>query len=149
MALPTLSGSCVNPNVVKKAIMKATVKAPAKLPMKTRPQFRKHAAERDARPLVDQRQRREHEDASQQVEAEQIEHAEADREQQCAQDRLAGVDVDGDGEPGGQRQDGAGHIGADHRVAGGHEDLRFACVHHLGDEFGRCEIRHQQSLLLM
>ncbi len=38
---PTLSGSCVKPNVVMNAIMKATVRAPAKLPRKTRPQFRR------------------------------------------------------------------------------------------------------------
>ena len=40
MTVPTLSGACVKPNVVTKAIMKATVSAPAKLPMNTRPQLR-------------------------------------------------------------------------------------------------------------
>ena len=44
IAAPTLSGSCVKPNVVTNAIMKATVRAPAKLPTKTRPQFLKTPA---------------------------------------------------------------------------------------------------------
>ena len=82
-----------------------------------------HAAERHARTLVDQRQRTQHEHAGQQVEAEQIEHAEADRKQDRADDRHAGLDVDGDREGCGQRQDRAGHIGADDGVARRHEDL--------------------------
>ena len=41
-----------------------------------------------------------------------------------------------------QRQDGAGHVGADHRVPGRHEDLGFTGVDHLGDEFCGREIGH-------
>ena len=49
-----------------------------------------HAVERHARPLVDQGERTQDENAGQQVEAEQVEHAEADREQDRADERLAG-----------------------------------------------------------
>ena len=40
------------------------------------------------------------------------------------------------GEHGREREDRAGHERADQRVARRHEDLRFAGVDHLGDEFG-------------
>ena len=99
-----------------------------------------NAGERHARPLVDQRERREHEHAGQQIEAQQIQHGKSDGKQQRSDDRLAGVHVDRDGEPGRQREDRAGHIGADHRVPGRHEDFGFSGIHHLGDEFRRHEI---------
>ena len=101
-----------------------------------------HAANRDAGTLIEPRQRRQHEYAGEQIEAEQIQHGEADREQQCADQRLAGIDVDRDREPRGERQNGAGHIGANHRVARRHEDLGLASVDHLGDEFRRREVGH-------
>ena len=91
MALPTAFGSVEKPKVKTMAINTATVKAPAKLPMNTRPQLRSTPLERDAGALVDQRERREHEHAGEQVEAEQVEHAEADREQDRADERLAGA----------------------------------------------------------
>ena len=75
----------------------------------------------------------------------QVQHAESDREQNRADDRLTGVHVDRDREPRGQGQNGAGHVGADDRVSGRHEDFRFAGVDHLGDEFRRDEIRHETS----
>ena len=96
-----------------------------------------HPLERDAGTLVDQRERGEHENAREQVEPEQVEQAEAHRKQERADERLPGVDGDGDREPGGQRQDGAGHVGPDQRIARRHEDLRFSGVDHLGDELRR------------
>jgi hypothetical protein len=96
-----------------------------------------HALERDARALVDQRQWAQHEHAGQQVEAEQVQHDKAHREQHGAQQRLAGLHIDGDGEPGRQGQDGAGHVSPDNRVAGGHEDFGFTRIHHLGHKFRR------------
>ena len=43
--------------------------------------------------------------------------------QQRADQRLAGIDVDRHCEPGRQRQNRAGHIGADDRIARRHEDF--------------------------
>ena len=57
--------------------------------------------------------------------------------QQRSDDRLAGVHIDRDGEPGRECEDGAGHIGPDHGIPGGHEDFGFSGIHHLGDEFRR------------
>ncbi len=82
-----------------------------------------HPGKRDAWPLIDQRERRENEHPGQKVEAEQIQHGKADGKQQRSHDRLTGIDVDRDGKPGRERQNGAGHIGADHGVACRHEDL--------------------------
>ena len=63
------------------AIITATVKAPREVADEHQAPVAQHAAERHARALVDQRERAQHEHAGQQIEAEQIEHAEADREQ--------------------------------------------------------------------
>lgn len=104
-----------------------------------------NAAKRDAGALVDPGQRCKHEHAGEEIEAQQIEHAEADREQDRAGQRLARIDVDRDREPRRQRQDSARHVGPDDRVARRHEDLRFARIHHLGDEFRRYEIGHRSS----
>ena len=76
-----------------KAISKATVSAPAKLPIKTTPQLRRMPPHGDARTLVEPGQRRQDEDAGEQVEAEQVKHAEADREEDRADQRLAGLTV--------------------------------------------------------
>jgi hypothetical protein len=70
---------------------------------------------------------------------------EADREQQRADQWLAGVDRDGDGKSGGQRQDGAGHVGTNQGIAGRHQQFGFPGVDHLGDEFSGCEIGHDVS----
>jgi hypothetical protein len=56
------------------------------------------SAHRDARALVDQGQRAEREHAGQQIEAEQVKQNEADREEDGADQRLAGLHGDGDGE---------------------------------------------------
>ncbi|MGY3360690.1 hypothetical protein ACVWZK_007353 [Bradyrhizobium sp. GM0.4] len=106
------------------------------------------ATDGDAGAFVDQGERGEHEHAGQEVEAQQIQHDEADREQQRADQRLPRVHVDRDGEPCRERQDGAGHVGADDGIPGGHEDFGLARIHHLGDEFRRREIRHRWFLLL-
>ncbi len=67
---------------------------------------------------------------------------------QRAGERLAGLHVDRDGEGRRKRQNRSGHIGADHCVPRGHEDLRLAGVDHLGHEFGWSQIGHCQSFLL-
>ena len=107
-----------------------------------------HTAQRHAGTLVDQCQRAEHEYAGQEVEAEQIKHAEADREKRGADDRNPGLDVDGHRHRRGERENGAGHIGADHRIACRHEDFGFSGVDHLGHEFRRHEIGHSSSPLM-
>jgi hypothetical protein len=48
---------------------------------------------------------------------------------------LAGVHSDRDREPGRQCENAAGHIGANNRISGRHEDFRFAGVDHVGHEF--------------
>ena len=102
-----------------------------------------YAGPGDAWALVPHCQRAEREDAGEQIETEQVEHAEADREEDGAKQRLAGLYGNGDGESRGERQDGAGHVGADQRIAGGHEDFRFTGVDHLGDEFCWRDIGHE------
>ena len=57
------------------------------------------------------------------------------------------VFTDTDGEGGGEGEDGAGHVGADQGVAGGHQQLGFAGVHHLGDELGGGEVGHVVSFV--
>jgi hypothetical protein len=109
------------------------------------PPVSQHSLERDARALVDQRERAEHEDAREQVEAEQVEQAEAHREEDRAGEGLPGAHVDRDGEPGGQGKDGAGHVGADQRIARRHEDLRLAGVDHLRGELRGGQIGHFAS----
>ena len=106
------------------------------------PPVTQDAADGDARTLVDQRQWAQRKDAGEQVETEQVKQDEADREQHGANQRLAGLHGDSDGEGGGKRQDGAGHVGANQGIAGGHENFRFASVNHFGDEFGGCQIGH-------
>ena len=101
-----------------------------------------HAAERDARALVDEGERHQRHDAGQKVKAHQVEEAEADREEDAAGQRLAGLHVDGDGEGRREREDRSGHIGTDQRIAGRHEDLRLAGVDHLGHEFGGDYVCH-------
>ncbi len=100
----------------------------------------------DAGTLVDQGQRAQGKNAGEQVEAEQVEQDEANREKHGADQRLAGLDRDGDRESRRQRQDGAGHVGADQGVAGGHENFGFTGIDHFGDEFGRRQIGHGGSL---
>ena len=100
------------------AIITATVSAPAKLPTNTRPQLRSMPPHRDAGTLVDQGQRAQREHAGQQIEAQQVEQAEADREEHGADQRVAGLHGDGDREGRGEREDGAGHVGADQRCRG-------------------------------
>ena len=148
MTVPTLSGACVKPNVVTNAIKKAVVSAPAKLPTKTRPQFLRIPLIVTPGRLSSQASGAEDEHARQQIEAQQDQHGKSDRKQQRADERLAGVDVDRDGEPGRQCENRAGHVGADERVSGRHEDFGFASVDHLGDEFRRDEIGHGRALLL-
>jgi hypothetical protein len=138
----TALGASVKPKVQMMAIITATVSAPAKLPAEDQPPVAQDAAHGDARALVDQGQRAQREDAGQQIEAEQVEQDEADREEHGANQRLAGLHGDRDREGGGERQDGAGHVGADQRIAGGHEDFRFTGIDHLGDEFGGCQVGH-------
>jgi hypothetical protein len=105
-----------------------------------------YAANRHARTLVEEGQGAEREDARQEIEAEQVEQAEADGKQHRSRQRLSGLHRDGDGEGRGQRQDRARHIGTDQRVARRHEHLRFARIDHLGDEFRRREIGHAAFL---
>ncbi len=89
-----------------------------------------------------QRQRRQHEGPGEQVETHQVEHHEAHRKQHGTHQRRAGLHGYRDREHRGKSQDRAGHEAADQGVAGGHEDLRFAGVHHLGDELGRDDVGH-------
>ena len=63
-------------------------------------------------------------------------------EQDGADDGITRLLRDHHREHRGERQDRAGHARPDERVARGHEDLRFAGVHHLGDELGRCQVGH-------
>jgi hypothetical protein len=101
-----------------------------------------HAAERHAGPLVDERQGCQHEHAGDEIEAQQVEHDEADGEQDRADDRITRLLGDHDREDGREREDRAGHERANETVARGHEDLRFARVHHLGDEFCWSQVGH-------
>ena len=73
------------------AIITATVKAPAKLPMNTRPQLRSTPPSVTPGRLSISASGAQHEHAGQQIEAEQIQHAEADRKQHRADDRNAGL----------------------------------------------------------
>src|SRR5690606_24685434 len=66
--------------------------------------------------------------------------------QHRAEQRLAGLDSDGDGKGSAEGQRGSGHERADQRVLGRHEDFRFTGVDHLGDEFTRREIGHRKLL---
>ena len=61
------------------AIITATVRAPAKLPSNTSPQFRSTPFDVTPGRLSIKRQWRQHEYAGQQVEAHQVQHAEAYR----------------------------------------------------------------------
>jgi hypothetical protein len=105
----------------------ATVKAPAPVAQ--------HTGHRNTGPFVDERQRRQHKNASQQVKAQQVKHAKAHRKQDRANDRITGLHIDRDCEHCRQREDGTGHEGADDGVTCGHEDFGFARVHHLGHKF--------------
>src|SRR5690606_20530115 len=96
----------------------------------------------DTGTTIQQRKRRQHEHPGQQVEAHQVEHDEADREEGCPQQRRPGLYGDGDGKYRRQRQDRARHEGADKGVADRHEQLGFAGVDHLGDEFGWDKVGH-------
>ena len=113
----------MKPNVVTNAIIKATVSAPAKLPTKTRPQFLKTPSIVTPGRLSSKASGAEDEHARQQIEAQQDQHGKSDRKQKRANQRLAGVHVDRDGEPGRQCEDRAGHIGAHERVSCRHEDF--------------------------
>src|SRR5690606_24518317 len=79
----------------------------------------------------------------QQVEAEQIEDAEAGWEKQRAEQRLAGMDGDGDGKGRSKGKDGPGHIGTDERILGGHENLGLAGLDHLGGKLLGSNIGHR------
>jgi len=122
--------------------MKATTSAPPKLPRKRPAPVAQDAAHGHARAAVQQRQRRQHEDPGEQVETHQVEHHEAHRKQHGTHQRRAGLHGHRDREHRGKSQDRAGHEAADQGVAGGHEDLRFAGVHHLGDELGGDDVGH-------
>ena len=84
MILPTGPGPAVKANVKTIAISTATVSAPAKLPTNTRPQLRSTPPSVTPGRLSISASGRQHEHARHQVEAQQIEHAEADREQHRA-----------------------------------------------------------------
>ena len=88
---PTLSGSCVKPNVVTNAIMKATVRAPAKLPRNTRPQFRSTPFSVTPGRLSISASGVSTNTPVKQIESQQIQHAESDRKQQRTNERLAGI----------------------------------------------------------
>ena len=88
---PTLSGGVEKPKVVTIAIISGDREGAGEIADEHEAPVAQHAVERHARPLVDQGERTQHEHAGQQVEAEQIQHAEADREQDRADDRIAGL----------------------------------------------------------
>ena len=70
------------------AIISATVNAPSEVTDEHQAPVAQHRPDRDAAPLVEQRERNEGEDAGEQVEAQQVEHAETHREQDCADQGL-------------------------------------------------------------
>ncbi len=91
--------------VKTKAIMKATVSAP-EVTQKHQPPVAQHAVDGYARSLVQQGQRREDEDAGEQVEPHQVQHDETDREEHCSYQGRTGLNGDGDGKDCCQRKDG-------------------------------------------
>jgi hypothetical protein len=94
------------------AIMTATVMRASKITNKNQTPVTQNAAHGDARTLVDQSQRTQREDASKQIEAEEIEQDEADREEHRPNQRLTSLHGNGDREGCRKRQDGAGHVGS-------------------------------------
>ncbi|MNG15720.1 hypothetical protein D3C84_995660 [compost metagenome] len=102
---------------------------------KHQPPVAQHTAHGDARTLVQQRQWREHEYPSQQVETHQVQHREAHGEQHRTEQRGTALHRDGDRKHCGQSQNRPRHETANQGVAGRHVNFRFAGIEHLGDEF--------------
>ena len=137
ISLPTGLGSVAKPKVKDDRHHDGDGQGAGEVAQKNQRPVPQHPAGGDAGPPVEQRQRRQHHHAGQQVVAEQIEHAEADGEQQGPDQRLAGGLGDGDGEGRGQGEQGARHIGANKGVLRRHEDLRLSGVDRLSHKLRR------------
>ena len=135
----------MKPKVKTIAIITATVKAPAKLPMNTRPQLRStppivtpgrlsiSASGASTNTPVAGRSRTDTACRSRPETAPR--RRSARRSDTLTRDRKRR----------GEREDRAGHVGADDRIARRHEDFGFSGVDHLGHEFRRHEIGHSSS----
>ena len=141
ISLPTAFGSVAKPNVNTTAIITATVIGADEIADEDdASQLRSTPPSVTPGRLSSSASGVSTNDAGQQVVAQQIEHDEADREQQRAHQRLARRLVDRDGERRGQRQDGARHERPDEGVLGGHEHLRFAGIDRFPHEICRHHI---------
>ena len=67
---------------------------------------------------------------------------EADREDQRADQRLAGLHRAGEGEAGGRRQNAAGKRAADQQIGGRQRELAAPGVDHGGGDVGRLHVVH-------